>query len=61
MFKGRQLKIFKAPEPSDIFWLHCEKKNRMRRTLFVWFLNLLLNGASYGFLELFRKLKDDHP
>lgn len=47
---GRTVKIYRAPEPSDIFWLHCENKAKRRYTVLVWAMTFMLNGISYGFL-----------
>lgn len=61
LFKERAVRIYKAPEPSDIFWQHCEKKCRLRRTLLVWLINLVLSLISFGFLYLFRAITKAHP
>lgn len=61
LFKGKTINISKAPEPSDIFWLHCEKKDSIGLTLLVWFINLCLNGLSFGALELVKYLRDSNP
>ena len=31
VFKGNNIRITRAPEPSDINWLNCEKKNSYKR------------------------------
>lgn len=54
LFMGREIRMYKAPEPSDIFWVHCEKKVRLRRTAAVWLINLFLTGCSFGILYLLK-------
>ena len=55
------IKIVKAPEPSDIFWDHCEKRVRKTRVLIVWIINLLLMGCSFGAQMIVREIKLANP
>ena len=52
LFKERQVKIMKSPEPSDIKWKNCEKPNQAWRTLLSWAIILCLCGVLYGALAL---------
>ena len=60
IFKERNIKILKSPEPSDILWQHCQKKNTVKKTIIVWVLNIILSGLSFGAFELLRSIKSDN-
>lgn len=51
------MRITRAPEPSDINWLNCEKKNSYKRVALVWLIALLMVCVSFGFLTLIRYLR----
>lgn len=53
---GVNPKFIRAPQPSDINWVNAAKDENLLRVLAVWGINLLLIGASFGSLMLFRYL-----
>ena len=61
LFKGNNIRISKAPEPSDILWTNCEKQSTHKNTIIVWLLTFLLNGLSFGVLELVREIRRNNP
>ena len=56
MFYGSDPKLIRAPEPSDINWANAAKNESLLRILAMWGINLLLIGATFGSLMLFRYL-----
>ncbi len=48
LFKGKSLKIQRAPEPSDILWENCEKKYSICRKLLIYFTTFLIILISFG-------------
>lgn len=57
IFKGNNIRITRAPEPSDINWSNCQKKNSYKRIALVWLIALIMVGISFGFLTLIRFLR----
>lgn len=53
--------MIKAPEPSDIFWDHCEEKVKKRRVFVAWVINILLMSCSFGAQMIVREIKIAHP
>ena len=58
VFKGNNIRITRAPEPSDINWLNCEKKNSYKRIALVWLIALFMVCISFGFLMSIRFLRN---
>lgn len=58
VFKGNNIRITRAPQPSDINWLNCQKKNSYKRIALVWFIALLMVAISFGFLTVIRILRN---
>ncbi len=52
MFRGQILTIERAPEPSDILYLNCEKKFDLFRFLGIFLLTFLIIIASFGVISL---------
>jgi hypothetical protein len=57
LFKGNQLRIIRAPEPSDIHWSNCEKDFSYYRVILVWLITFGIVGVSFGVLLLIKELK----
>ena len=60
-FKGKTVRMLRAPEPSDIFWQHCEKPLAKSTIALVWLINILLVGCSLGALILINFIKSTFP
>jgi hypothetical protein len=57
VFKGNTVRITRAPEPSDINWLNCEKKNSFKLIALVWLIAFTMVCTSFGFLTFIRYLR----
>lgn len=60
-FKGQNITIFRAPEPSDINWANAELKESNLRVLAVWAINIVLIGVTFGALMLYRYIASVSP
>ena len=60
-FKGSSIRMIRAPEPSDIFWQHCEKPVEKKMVVLVWVINIFLLGCSLGVLILINFIKSQFP
>ena len=50
IFKGNVIKIERAPEPSDILWINCEKTFSFKRICIIYFATLLIIAVSFAII-----------
>ena len=48
IFKGKVLRIERAPEPSDLLWTNCEKIYQFRRMFVIYSVTFLMVLISFG-------------
>ena len=51
-FKGRDLIISRAPEPSDMNWVNCEKKFSYITYIVIWIMTAVILGFGYGAINI---------
>jgi hypothetical protein len=61
IFKDQYLSITRAPEPSDIDWVNCEKKFDYWRIGLVWGITFAVIGISLGMLFFISFLRKNIP
>lgn len=50
LFKGKVLRIERAPEPSDIMWKNCEKKFSLARLMVIYGVTFFIILFSFGLM-----------
>ena len=58
MFRGKVLKITRAPEPSDLIYKNCEKKSSISRFFLIWFMTFVIIIFSFGVITVLMFVQD---